>query len=80
MSLVSTFTKGLKGLKLKEVGPYSAQYAREHLTYSKLQPRFKTSLDVSLITLHILPSYAVYSLRAFFLFSLPLRLTLKSPL
>ena len=46
-SHLQNFVKGAKGLKLKELVPYTSKYSKEHLTYSKLQPQFKSSLDVS---------------------------------
>jgi hypothetical protein len=46
-SHVQSFMKGAKGLKLKELAPYASKYSKEHLTYSKLQPQLKHSLDVS---------------------------------
>ena len=46
-SHIQNFVKGAKGLKLKELVPYTSKYSKEHLTYSKLQPQFKSSLDVS---------------------------------
>ena len=45
-SHIQNFVKGAKGLKLKELVPYTSKYSKEHLTYSKLQPQFKSSLDV----------------------------------
>jgi len=46
-SHVQGFLKGAKGLKFKELAPYASKYSKEHLTYSKLQPQVKSSLDVS---------------------------------
>ena len=46
-SLFNNFWKGAKGLKVKELAPYTAQYSKDHLTYSKLRPQFKEGLDVS---------------------------------
>lgn len=53
MSLLSSFTKGLKGIKVGELAPYVGGFARTHLTPSALYQRsfehlngpVKTQLD-----------------------------------
>ena len=37
MSLVAKYTQGLKGLKLKELVPYSRKYAQENLQPEQLR-------------------------------------------
>lgn len=44
MSLVSTFTKGLQGLKVKDVIPYARKFAGENLNRTQLEHRFSTNL------------------------------------
>ena len=38
---MSHFLKGAQALKVKEVPSYVSGYAKEHLTYSKVEPRVK---------------------------------------
>eukprot|EP00884_Botryococcus_braunii_P000039 jgi/Botrbrau1/10035/Bobra.0012s0122.1 len=44
MSLVLTFTKGLQGLKVKDVVPYARKFAAENLNRTQLEHRFSTNL------------------------------------
>ena len=38
--IATKFTQGLQKLKVKEVGPYTRQFAEQHLTPSKLSSRY----------------------------------------
>jgi len=42
MSLITNYVKGLRGLKLKDLGPFTRQYAGEHLQPSTLRCIFTT--------------------------------------
>ena len=37
MSLITNYVRGLRGLKLKDLGPFTRQYASEHLQPATLR-------------------------------------------
>lgn len=37
MSLITNYVRGLRGLKLKDLGPFTRQYAQEHLQPTTLR-------------------------------------------